>query len=46
MVISGQAAVDIMAILLKLTIMAWRIMTTDLIDIGVYSKNRKNVDQQ
>ena len=30
-----------MAILLILTIMAWHIMGTDLINIGVYSKNRK-----
>ena len=35
-----------MAILLILTIMAWHIMVTDLIDIGVYSKNRKKGDQQ
>ena len=33
-----------MAILLKLAIMVWVNMATIMVNIGVYAKNRKNVD--
>ena len=44
MAISWHAIVAIMAILLKLAIMAWVNMATNMVNIGVYAKNRKYVD--
>ena len=36
----------IMAILAILAIMAWTFMALDMVDIDVYAKNWKNLDQQ
>ena len=44
MAISWYAIVAIMAILLKMAIMAKVNMATNMVFIGVYAKNRKNVD--
>ena len=46
MAISGQAVVAIMAILLKLAIMAWLNMAIHMVNMGVYAKNRLNVDSR
>ena len=44
MAISGHAVVAILAILLKMAIMAWLNMAIHMVNMGVYAKNRKNVD--
>ena len=44
MAISWYAIVAIMAILLKMAIMAKGNKATNVVFIGVYAKNRKNVD--
>ena len=44
MALSGCAIVTIMAILLKLVIMALFDMVTNMVKIGVYTKNIKIVD--
>ena len=41
MAISGHAVV---AILLQMAIMAWLNMAIHMVNMGVYAKNRKNVD--
>ena len=40
----GHAIVAIMAIVTILAIMARLDMATDMVDIGIYVKSRKNVD--
>ena len=44
MAISGHTIVAIMAFLLKVDIMASVNMAINMFNIGVYAKNRKNVD--
>ena len=44
MAISGHVSVAIMAILLKLAIMAWLNMAIHMVNMGIYAKNQKNVD--
>ena len=44
MAISGHAVVAILAILLQMAIMAWLNMAIHMVNMGVYAKNRKNVD--
>ena len=44
MAISGHAVVAIMAILLKMAIMAWLNMAIHMVNMDVFAKNRKNVD--
>ena len=44
MAISGHAVVAIVAILLKMAIMAWLNMAIHMVNMGVYAKNWKIVD--
>ena len=46
MAIWSHAITAIMAILSTLAIMAWRIMVSNMANIGVFAESRNNVDQQ
>ena len=46
MAIWSHAITAIMAILSILAIMAWRIMVSNMANIGVFAESRNNVDQQ
>ena len=46
MAIWSHAIATIMAISSILAILAWRIMVSNMADIGVFAESRNNVDQQ